>query len=615
MVRGSVGVIFGETGTLHFKLLVSDSTSVHQGAYIKVWHETDGWVLAQVLSITRSSDSFTLEEAKSGQRKDRSDDRIVAEATVIGSRDGDGMLRAPVIPFSPGDLIYMADENLVRTVLGLSGKDMNIGLLDGTSIKVQLSVNSLVQKHCSILAKTGSGKSYTAAVLLEELLDRDIPLLIIDPHSEYASLKTEASEDAEAFKKFGVSPKSYADRVTVYTPANRAINPNADELFRLNGMNLTVKDLTSIFPDNFNTTHVGILYEAIQKLRAEMDTYTLDDIIISVSNDKSKARWNVISMLENINETAILSPNPTPIEALVRKGKAAILDFKGVTPDMQSMIVSQVCSAMFEARKMDRIPPGMLIVEEAHNYAPEKGFSKTVSTDILRTIASEGRKFGLGMMVISQRPARVDKNVLSQCGTQIIMKVTNPNDLKAISKGLEGVSSYVEDELMRLPPGVAMLVSNDIERPILVDIRVRKSKHGGESVNVLKAAKATGPAQTPDVPVKVPVRVRQTEPVRSENVDISVDPGTVASETPVSARSTSTTPIMADPTPVTRTPVVASSVTHTPVAPVVHRAMPEKVEATPEHEQDPNPPPKRQPSRPPRKEGGKLFTRIFGGSK
>jgi DNA helicase HerA-like ATPase len=564
MVRGSVGVIFGETGTLDFKLLVSDSTAVHRGAYIKAWHETDGWVLAQVLSITRSSDSFTLEEAKSGQRKDKSDDRIIAEATVVGTRDTEGMLRSPVIPFSPGDFIYVADEGLIRSVLGLSGEDMNIGLLEGTGIKVQLSVNSLVQKHCSILAKTGSGKSYTAAVLLEELLDRDIPLLIIDPHSEYASLKVEAPEDPEAFKKYNISPKSYADRVTVYTPANKTINPAADELFRLNGINLTVKDLISIFPENFNTTHTGILYEAIQNLRAEMETYTIEDIIFAVSNDKSKARWNVISMLESVNETGILSPNPTPIEALVRKGRASILDFKGVPPDMQSMIVSQICSAMFEARKMDRIPPGMLVVEEAHNYAPEKGFSKTVSTDILRTIASEGRKFGLGMMVISQRPARVDKNVLSQCGTQIIMKVTNPNDLKAISKGLEGVSSYVEDELMRLPAGVAMLVSNDIERPILVDIRVRKSKHGGESVNVLKAAKTKSPAPAPEVSTRVPV-------------------------------------IKAQQTHVPLTSVPQPPVTEIPV--------------TQEQTQSVAPPPKRQPSRPARNEGGKLFTRIFGGGK
>jgi DNA helicase HerA-like ATPase len=128
----------------------------------------------------------------------------------------------------------------------------------------------------------------------------------------------------------------------------------------------------------------------------------------------------------------------------------------------------------------------MLVLEEAHNFCPEKGFGGTVSSDILRTIASEGRKFGLGLMVVSQRPARVDKNILSQCNTQIIMKVTNPNDLQAISKGLEGISSEVIDDIKRLSPGVAMIVSTYIERPVLVDIRVRKSKHGGASVPVVK---------------------------------------------------------------------------------------------------------------------------------
>ena len=521
MVRDSVGIIFGETGTLDFKFLISESTAVLRGGYVKAWHETDGWVLAQVLSITRSSDTYSLKKAKNGQlgdkNEDKSEEKIIAEATVIGTRDSSGLLQSPKIPFSPGDPIYKADNDLISSVLGLSGNEMYIGLLDGTEIPIQLSVNSLVQKHCSILAKTGSGKSYTAGVLLEELLDRKVPLLIIDPHSEYASFKDAASPKSGDFKKYNISPKGYDSQVTVYTPANKALNPAADEVFRLNGVNLTVKELTAIFPDNYTSTHMGILYEAIQKLKAEMETYTLDDIIFEVKNDESKARWNVISLLEDIRETDILSTNPTSIEELVQKDRASVIDFKGVTPDMQNMIVARLCSALFEARKMKRIPPGMLVVEEAHNFAPERGFSKTASSEILRTIASEGRKFGLGLMVISQRPARIDKNVLSQCGTQIIMKVTNPNDLKSISKGLEGVNSYVEDELIRLPPGTAMLVSNDIERPILIDVRVRKSRHGGESVNVLKGAKSKPRAskQFPSAPPPS-AKVSQGPPPRRE---------------------------------------------------------------------------------------------------
>ncbi|WP_292484803.1 ATP-binding protein [Methanohalobium sp.] len=510
MSRGSVGVIFGETGTLEFKFLVSESTPVHRGEYVKAWHESDGWILAQVILIKRYSEKYTLKEAKNGLRKDKSGDNIVAEATVIGNRDSSGLLRAPTIPFSPGDPIYKADDELINSVLGLSGKkDMNIGLLEGTNIPVNLSVNSLVQRHCSILAKTGSGKSYTAGVVLEELLDNNVPLLIIDPHSEYASLKDPGSEKQEDLDKYNISPKGYGSDITIYTPANKAINPVADEAFRLNGNNLTVKELTSIFPESYTSTHVGILYEAVQKLRSEMDTYTIDDIIFEVGNDKSKAKWNVINLLESVRDSEILSTTPTPIEDLLQKGKASVIDLKGVSPDLQRMIVAELCSSLFEARKMDNVPPGMLVIEEAHNFAPEKGFSKSPSSEVLRNIASEGRKFGLGMMVISQRPARVDKNVLSQCGTQIIMKVTNPNDLKSISKGLEGVNSYVEDELIRLPQGVSMLVSTDIEKPVLVDIRVRKSQHGGKSVNVLKGkqkkqkSKETKQKQSPP-PKKTP---------------------------------------------------------------------------------------------------------------
>ncbi len=580
MVRGSVGIISGETGSFGFKFLISDSTAVHRGEYIKAWHEIDGWVLCQVLSIRRSSDRATdrhsfeqarqiYDDIKKNQKDRKNQDRIVAEATVIGSRDNNGLIRAPMTPFSPGDEIFKADNDLISTVLGLSGNEMYIGLLDGTDIPVYLSVNSLVQKHCSILAKTGSGKSYTASVLLEELLDRDVPLLIIDPHSEYSSLKKQGSS-SDDHKKFGISPKGYGSRVTVYTPANQVINPDADELFRLNGNNLTVKELTAMFPDNFSSSYLGILYEAIQKLKAEVETYTLDDIIFEVGNSDSKSRWNVISVLEEIRESDVLSTSPTPLEDLMQKGRACVIDFKGVPPDVQSMIVARLCSLLFDARKMNQVPPGMLVVEEAHNYAPERGFNKSPSSDILRTIASEGRKFGLGMLVVSQRPARVDKNVLSQCGSQIIMKVTNPNDLKSISKGLEGVSSYVEEELMRLPPGVAMLVSNDIERPVLVDIRVRKTKHGGESVNVLKISKKKDPVKLP------PKKKRPVPP--PEKVPASKPEAVVA------------------PTP----------------APEMHPVEDMK----PEDEVIKTPPPRRKPSkRAPDKSSGGLFNKIFGAEK
>ncbi len=520
MAKDSIGVIFGKTSSLNFRFAVSDSTATKRLDYLKVWHESDGWTLAQVSTITSSNEDFSVEEAvdvaEGSSNISDMDEQIIADATVIGVRDKEGILRIPKSPFSPGDKVFKADEMLIKQTLGLMRGDVYIGLLDGQNVHVNLDANNLVQKHCSILAKTGAGKSYTCGVILEELLDKNVPLLIIDPHGEYATLKFPNEDKPASFERYGITPKGYAAQITVYTPASKLLNPAADALFRLNGLNLGIKEFVQFFSEDRSQNETGILFEAVSKLKAEKEKYTIDDIIFEVGQNKSKVKWNVINKLETLRETGILSDKATAINELVQEGRASIIDMRGVNPDLQAMIVSKLCTDLFEARKLNTVLPCMLVIEEAHNFCPEKGFERTVSTDILRTIASEGRKFGLGLLVVSQRPARVDKNVLSQCNTQIIMKVTNPNDLKAISKGLEGISSDVEEDIKRLSPGVAMIVSTYIERPILVDIRTRKSKHGGASVPVVKAPvaekkKETPQAQEPEVKIE-----QKTEQVPKE---------------------------------------------------------------------------------------------------
>ena len=115
---------------------------------------------------------------------------------------------------------------------------------------------------------------------------------------------------------------------------------------------------------------------------------------------------------------------------------------------------------------------------------PEKGFSEAKCSKIIKTIASEGRKFGLGLCVVSQRPAIVQKTVLSQCTTQIILKITNPNDLKAITNSVEGITNETENEIKNLSIGTA-LVTGIVDMPLIVNFRPRKTKHGGEAIDIL----------------------------------------------------------------------------------------------------------------------------------
>jgi DNA helicase HerA-like ATPase len=463
-----VGTISGDVGLHEFDFTVSGE--VRRNEYVKVWNELDGWILGRVVSMVDV-------EGKT------------ATVEIIGYKDERGFLMQPKSTLSRDAKVFKADQGFVMDTLGLKNKGIHLGMLDGRNIPVYVKRDELIQKHCSILAKTGSGKSYTAGVLIEELLDKNVPLLIIDPHGEYLSLKYEnkSAEERRQMDKFAIAPKGYAPQVVVYTPANFSINPAADKLFRIDGINLSVNELYDFF--TLSDAQLGVLYQCINEIKSRKEFYTIDDIISEVAESKSTTKWKIIHLLERIRDTGILSDSPTRIEELVKEGKASIIDMKGAEPKLQQLIVYRLCKEIFEGRKMGKIPPFMLVIEEAHNFCPERGFGQAVSSNILRTIASEGRKFGLGLLVISQRPARVDKNVISQCNTQIILKVTNPNDIKALSRGLEFMSSEMEEEIKRIPQGVALLSSPSIEMPIMVDVRVRKSEHGG------RAAETKGPGR------------------------------------------------------------------------------------------------------------------------
>lgn len=475
-MEGSIGVVFGVSSTKRFDFVVTEPERVHGTDYVKAWHPAGRWVLARVTEVERENESQDMDDLSI----DASEEVVKASALLIGSRDESGMLRPPRSPLSPGDKVYLADEELVEDTLGLAGGAISLGLLENVDVEVTLDANDLVRRHCSILARTGSGKSYAAGVMMEEMMEHDIPVLVIDPHGEYSSLSKPNSREGEReqMEAYGVEPKGYP-QVHVFSPAGIE-----GETFRMNGLNLGPRELQELTPTSLTNTQVGVLYKAVKDLREEGVDYTVDRVVEEVMDNRSKSKWNLINALEYLRDLDVLSADPTPVDELVQEGRCSVLDMRGVEPEMQPIIVARTARKVFEARKRGDVPPVMMFVEEAHNFIPERGFGKAASSDVLRTVASEGRKFGLGLCVVSQRPAKVDKNVLSQCNTQIILKVTNPNDLKALANGVEGLTSDMEDEISRLPPGVALLVSTNIERPVLVDVRVRRSLHGDGGIEV-----------------------------------------------------------------------------------------------------------------------------------
>ena len=120
-----------------------------------------------------------------------------------------------------------------------------------------------------------------------------------------------------------------------------------------------------------------------------------------------------------------------------------------------------------------------MLIEEAHHFAPHG--DEVVSTQILKQILAEGRKFGVGVGLISQRPGKLDADVLSQCLTQCIMRIVNEVDQQSVRAAVEGVGRELLDSLPALSKGQAIIAGAAVNTPVICRVRQRITPHGGES--------------------------------------------------------------------------------------------------------------------------------------
>lgn len=458
-----LGKIFGRLSTHKFKFEVKGNAKKFD--YVQVLHPSGDYVLGQIVEIECEKN------------------KIIAYCSIIGYRDKKGILRGLNTPFKPDTNVLMASDNFVKEILGLDTKKIGafFGTLDGRDkLKVFLDLNKMLTKHLFVTAKTGAGKSYTVGVILEELLKNRVPVVIIDPHGEYNSLKYPNMKEKERLTGFGLKPQGFLKNIIEYSPDLES-NSEAKPL-KLSNMNFSPAELMHLLPAKLSNTQKGVLYSALKNIGKNAD---FNEIIFEIETaEDNPAKWTLINVLEYLKKLKLFSDAPTLMSELVQPGTASIINLKGVSPDVQEVIVYKLVNDLFMERKKGNISPFFLIVEEAQLFCPERSFGETKCSSILRQIASEGRKFGLGMAIITQRPARVDKNVISQAGTQVVLKITNPLDLKAISNSIEGITSETEKEIKNIPIGTA-LVTGIVDLPLFVNIRPRKTKHGGEAVNIL----------------------------------------------------------------------------------------------------------------------------------
>jgi len=384
----------------------------------------------------------------------------IAVAQVIGEvSPSDGKLETFLKPFNVGAEVFKISSSdldaLLRT--NFNGNRMRepveIGHLEGNKdVKVFIDFAEASSRHMAVLGTTGSGKSYFTKLLVKkivETVDEEIEIFIFDPHGEYRQ---------GLISDFKVAPSLIEEKIFPDT----VLPIYADdfmELLKENGYGylISAKD-----------TSAALIKSAIQEnIRPSLRTYNgkdLKDIIEEIEkaqeanqkNKKGKKIYDLGDLKNDIpgGQKQVILYIQDLLRSKSSKKIIKILNFKKIMdPKTRINIAGLLMAELFKKNKEDR-KRRLLLLEEAHNFAPERGTgdvsadSTNLSLKMAARIATEGRKFNLGLILVSQRPAQVSKTVLSQANTQMIFRIMNSSDLASIENALE----FSSEEIVSLLP-------------------------------------------------------------------------------------------------------------------------------------------------------------------
>src|SRR5579859_765050 len=410
----------------------------------------------------------------------------------------------PWIPPQSGKKIYLADDHMLSEILSRKRHKQpgsaTIGSLltrrPGT-VPIVLSVRDVVSTHLAIIASTGAGKSYLASVIIEELMQpqNKACVLIIDPHGEYSTLDQIAN--SPQFMEAGEGRGSgYRAQVRIYKPEQVKV--------RLSTLNMG--DMRALLPE-MTEKQQYLLSRAMRKVKENKHgtpwgVADLKQAIKAVSRQKNDEdnegaddsstvhalTWRVEQRFEHsftFDDTQHLD-----LPEIFKPGQCTVLQLNEIDERDQQVIVATLLRRLNQAR-MDTergkvhagesyLPyPVFVLLEEAHHFAP--GGTEVVSTAILKQVLAEGRKFGIGVGLISQRPGKLDADVLSQCQTQCIMRIVNEIDQNSVAAAIEGVGRDLLDNLPALSKGQVIIAGAAVNTPVICRVRQRITKHGGES--------------------------------------------------------------------------------------------------------------------------------------
>lgn len=363
-----------------------------------------------------------------------------------------------------------------------------------------------------VCGKRGSGKSYTLGVLLEELIatggNNVIPIMV-DPMGIFHTMVLRNERQSNDLYRWGLTPQGFRVRWLIPGVPEKlydsdvltALQQRGVEVcpLRLNAADLSPDGWCDLFDANMNQPMGIALFRAVQTLDEDGSQFSVADLIRAVDRDK-RAQDSSREALRNRLEAAqrwhlFAEDDYQSLERIFQPGAINVIDVSRLEAGAygrRNLVVSIVGRNLFRARADARLreefglagqlPRVWLALDEAHQFVPE-GARSLAKAQLIRW-AKEGRQPGLSLVVASQQPSAIDREVLSQCDVILSHKLTTRDDVDALNRlSQDYMGGELKQIITRLErTGQAVLVDDERESVSYLQIRPRQSQHGGGSV-------------------------------------------------------------------------------------------------------------------------------------
>lgn len=429
--------------------------------------------------------------------------RRIAKITPIGSIRDDGQFDRGVgqYPTTGAEVHAISTLDIAKMFDRYHSKGFSVGTVaTHPSLKVYLDPTNLFGRHFAILGQTGSGKSWTVAALVQRAVEvmPGAHIIILDLHGEYC-WKRDNGECSYAFHDSIVRHvdareleipywlMTYAELCDLLIDRTEFSAHNQIAVFR-DGLN----DLRNEEGHRLGLARTSVdtpIYFDLLKLRefiqgknekvpnAKGDGYKdgtltgkFDNFLMRLDSKLNDVRYDFLLKPKKRNTSESLSEMLRDFVGLgTQKSAVTVIDLSSIPFDVRPTVAAQIGRLAFEFNYWNpqyRDFPILLLCEEAHAYIPRAADSQFAgSRKSMERIAKEGRKYGVGLAVVSQRPHEVSETVLAQCGTFICLRITNPDDQGYVRSLVPESEGDLVDVLAGLGRGEALVLGEAVPLP------------------------------------------------------------------------------------------------------------------------------------------------------